>query len=112
MLLLHAITRLLSFVALQCSLRQPLRLLSERPGHRLVPPLCGSIQRAHPGHLQLKVLVLVVIVDEVDDPGRLLDRVLERQVSGAKIQLLELGLGSLSALSCCGAIVPLERQQL
>jgi hypothetical protein len=72
-----------------------------------MPPLGRPVQRAHPRHLQLKVLVLVVVVDDMYDPGRLLDRVLERQSSSAQIQLLQLGFRRLPALSCGSTVVAL-----
>lgn len=60
-------------ISLQSLLCQPLGLFPDVLGHFLVPTLGWSVQTADPGHFQLKFLVLIVIVCDVDDACGFLD---------------------------------------
>ena len=66
-LLLHFI------LALKRLLSQPLGLLPQLLGHLLVAALGRASHGRDPRHLQLKLLVLVVVVCDVDDARCLLD---------------------------------------
>lgn len=75
-LLLHLLFLLLIVViALKRLLRQPLSLLFNFLWYLLVPAFGWAVQVADPGQLQLKLLVLVVIVCDVDDARGFLDTV-------------------------------------
>jgi hypothetical protein len=72
-----------------------------------VPALCRTGCGAYPGHLQLKLLILVVVVCYVDDACCLLDSLFERNFTIGKIELFQLRLCYLSSLASSSAVVAL-----
>jgi hypothetical protein len=75
-LFLHLLLLLIVIVPLQRLLRKLLGLFPDVLGYLLVPALGGAVHGANPGHFQLKLLVLVVVVRNVDDARCLLDTLL------------------------------------
>lgn len=67
-----------------------------------------AISGTDPSHFQLKLFILAVLVRNVDNPSRLLNSIKQTQVPRLKIQFLQLGLGSLSALSGRGTVIALD----
>lgn len=70
---------LILILALQGLLGRLLGLLPQLARHLLVPALGRALQIADPRHLELELLVLAVLVRDVDDAGRLLDALVQRE---------------------------------
>ena len=76
-LLLHLLLIFVVIVTLQSLLCELLGFFPDALGDLLMPALGGAIHVADPCHLQLKLLVLVVVVCNVDDARGLLDALLQ-----------------------------------
>jgi hypothetical protein len=75
-LFLHLLLLLIVIVTLQRLLCKLLGLFPDVLGYLLVSALRGAVHGANPGHLQLELLVLVVVVRHVYDACCLLDTLL------------------------------------
>lgn len=99
-----AATSSILHISIERLLRQPLRLSLLLLRHHLHLPLPSLSLRTNPRHLQLKVLVLVLIMALVDNPGGLIDCLVEGQ--GVEVELLDFRLCQLTPLAQGGAAVP------
>jgi hypothetical protein len=99
---------LISFFAVLHGLfRQSLGLFSDGLGYLLMSALCRSIQRAHPGHLKLKLLVLAVFMRKINYLCSSLYALLKSETPSCKVQLFKFRLCGLTTLAGCRTVVAL-----